>query len=205
MKVPISVIIPCFRQEQWLDRAVESAQAQTDSVNIYPDGKDPFRAGVCYARNFLTIYARHDLIFPLDADDRLYPGALERLYAAWQPGTWVYGRYTEIDENEQVIREMDAPPPGMIGRKNLTYSSFLFHRDDWKRVGGYDPLFEFGDEDYAFQVALTDAGVRPVRLAGAPLYKRMIHERGSRTERAIRYFPMVRDLLKEKYPATMRD
>jgi glycosyltransferase involved in cell wall biosynthesis len=223
MTLPISVIIPVYKQERWVFRAVESAMQQSNDVTVIVDGEvsnhlyaeigqlctvystgGEFRAGVCYARNMGIDAALNDLIFPLDADDRLYPDTLERMHAAWKPGTFVYGGYQEIDEDENPLETFTAPPPGMIFRKNLTYSSFLFAKEDWLKVGGYDVNFEFGDEDYQFQVALTDAGVKPVRLDGAPVYRRMIHERGSRTERAIKYFPMVLEMLREQFPNTMK-
>lgn len=221
MTLPISVIIPHRNQNRWLAKAVQSARdAEASEVFVFDDNSDvyptdvaesttvisqihPCRVGVCYARNTLLSYCRHDLIFALDADDRLYPDALQRLYDAWQPGTWVYAdTYTEIDEGENVIGEQHHPPPGLIHRKNLTYASFLFHRDDWHKAGGYDPTFEFGDEDYAFQVALTAVGAKPVRIEGAPLYKRMIHQH-SRTANAVKYFPMVLEMLRVKYPSVM--
>lgn len=199
MTLPISVIIPVYKQERWLDKAVVSAYtAQADKVMTRFDG-DPYRMGVCAARNEMIWHAANDLILPLDADDRLYADSLQRLYNAWKPGTFVYGRYTEIDEDENVIREMDAPPPGMLHQKNLTYSTFLFHRDDWRRVGGYDVDFEPLEEDYALQCALVNVGVKPVRLDGAPIYKRMIHN-NSRTARAMKYWHITQEMCRQKYP-----
>lgn len=198
LNLPISVCIPCYKQEQWLQGAIDSAHTQTDNVNRCGDD-DIFRCGVCYNRNFLIIYSMYDLILCLDADDRLFPDGLERLYAAYKPGTWVYGGWQEIDENEAILGDYEAPPPGMINRKNLCYSTFLFHKDDWRKVGGFDPDFEIGCEDYCFQVALTNAGIKPVRIEGQ-VYQRMIHENG-RTARAKALFPVLQGLIKEKYPA----
>lgn len=217
MALPISVIIPCYKQEQWLNRAIESAVNQADDITIVYDNSEggywgdsynnvgifrvgySFRAGVCYARNAGIDATVNNLILPLDADDRLYPDALERMYTAWSPNTFVYGRYTEIDEQENVIREMDAPPPELIFRKNLTFSTFLFDKLDWQRVGGYDCDFECLEEDYAMQCALVNAGVKPIRLEGAPLYKRMIHT-NSRTAKAMRYWNVTLQMCKERYP-----
>jgi glycosyltransferase involved in cell wall biosynthesis len=194
----VSVVIPCYKQKQWVEAAMQSAQAA--HVHVYDEDEDPFRAGVCYARNFLIVYANDKLILPLDADDTLYPDAIERLYAAWQPGIWVYGNHTEVDEDGNVLREVIAPPAGMLPIKNLTYATFLFHKDDWQRVGGYDPTFEIGCEDYAFQIALAANGVRPVKLDGAPIYKRMIHPQ-SRTSTAVEHFPVLQRLMKRKWPS----
>lgn len=201
MTLPISVVIPCYKQEQWIAKAIISAHdADVHDVQVYYDQDTPFRVGVCYARNKLIAEAESDLILCLDADDRLYPDALQRLYSAWQPGTWVYGdAYTEIDENEAVIREMQNPPPQMIFRKNLTFSTFLFHRDDWRRVGGFNPDFEPLEEDYAYQCALVDAGIKAVRVDNCLLYRRMIHS-NSRTAKAMRYWNVTLEMCREKYP-----
>lgn len=225
MTLPISVVMPVVPSHvRYLDRAIEGiSSAGADEFLIFIDSPDevvfqdvsliihpfsfysryqsfPPRSGVCYGRNIAIHHAHHDLILPLDADDRLYPDALQRLYDAWQPGTWVYGNYVEIDENENIISDVRvAPPPGMLKQKNLTFSTFLFHRDDWRKAGGYDPDFEFADEDYAFQCALTHNGVRPVRLDGAPLYQRMIHASG-RTEKARRFWTFAQTICKERWP-----
>jgi glycosyltransferase involved in cell wall biosynthesis len=220
MTLPISVIIPCYRQEHWINRAVDSAVKQADEVIVIYDGTgldtppswddfnlkptrlsfgNNFRTGVCFSRNYGIEKANYNLIFPLDADDRLYPDTLERMYAAWKPGTWVYGNYTEITEDEGDICERYAPPPGMIFRKNLTYSSFLFAKEDWLKVGGYCPDFEGHEEDYSLQCALVHHGVKPVRLDGAPVYRRMIHEK-SRTSQAMKYWNVTLEMCKERWP-----
>jgi glycosyltransferase involved in cell wall biosynthesis len=218
MTLPISVIIPVYKQEHWVFQAVESAMRQSNDVTVIVDGEvsnhlyaeigqlctvystgGEFRAGVCYARNMGIDAALNDLIFPLDADDRLYPDTLKRMYAAWKPGTWVYGNYTEITEDEGDICERYAPPPGMIFRKNLTYSSFLFAKEDWLKVGGYCPDFEGHEEDYSLQCALVHHGVKPVRLDGAPVYRRMIHEK-SRTSQAMKYWNVTLEMCKERWP-----
>lgn len=225
MSAPVDVIIPCYQQEQWVEAAALSAFKQSNGIIVVYDGSTSssdfynsgrevsqwadtltvggdfyIRSGVCYNRNLGVSEAYDKLILPLDADDQLYPDAIERLYAAWQPGTWVYGNHTEVTEDGQIIREVEAPPAGMLEIKNLTYATFLFHKDDWQRVGGYDPTFELGCEDYAFQVALTASGVRPVKLGGAPIYKRMIHPQ-SRTADAMLFFPQLQRLMKRKWPS----
>lgn len=223
MSAPVDVIIPCYQQEQWVEAAVISALKQSADIAVaviydgplpisnlhieryaivYSTG-DSFRSGVCYTRNTGIDASAYELILPLDADDTLYPDAIERLYAAWQPGTFVYGNHTEVDEDGHVIREVEAPPPGMLHRKNLTYATFLFHKDDWQRVGGYDPTFELGCEDYAFQVALAANGVRPIKLEGAPIYKRMVHPI-SRTSAAVEHFPILQQMMRRKWPSVFQ-
>lgn len=218
MTLPVSVVIPCYKQEQWVAKAIESALDQSDDITVvYDAGEkgdwgyfhrnvtsfsvgDTYRAGVCFARNMGIESAKNDFILCLDADDRLYQDGLQKLFDAWKPGTWCYGDgYTEIDENEMVIREMQNPPPQMLYRKNLCFSTFLFHRDDWMKAGGFDPDFEPLEEDYAFQCALVNAGVKPVRVANCWTYRRMIHT-NSRTAKAMKYWQVTMQMCKDKFP-----
>lgn len=149
-------------------------------------------AGVCHARNLGVFRVKHDLIVPLDADDELMPDGLQALVDAWQPGTLVYGGWIEGDEYKS------PAPPEMLNRKNVAHATWLFHKDDWRRVGGYDPDMNIGGEDWQFMIALVEAGVKPIRI-DAPIYKRAIRE-GSRTEVARRRIGMIKQLLREKHP-----
>lgn len=219
---PVTVIIPAYNAERTIQRAIESAwEAKAQQVIIVDDVSTDatyrqviekykvrpwfwnystvVHSGVCCARNLGLIHSHEELILCLDADDYLFPDAIQRLYEAWHPSTWVYGGHQEIDENGNVLRDVTAPSPYTLAYKNVTNATFLFHRDDWQKVGGYDPDFEIGGEDYAFQVALTSAGVKPVRLTGAPLYQRTVRA-GGRTARAVKYWNIIHELALEKYP-----
>lgn len=199
--LPITVVIPNYKQDQWVTKAWQSAFDSVNDIMVHDDDTQSWRAGVCYARNIMIQDAKEDLILCLDADDRLYPHALQSLYEQWQPGTWVYpAAYDEIDENENVLCTRETPPPGMIYRKNLCYSTFLFHRDDWIKTGGYNPTFEPLEEDYAFQCALVHHGVKAVRSADMrPMYQRMLHEH-SRTSEAMPLWNITQQLCRRLYP-----
>lgn len=218
----VFVVVPHLGMLDTLPRAINSAfAAGADFVIDIPDGELPSldampaheyqnvlrrmiggRMGVSGSRN-VGIYwgAPDDLIIPLDADDELLPGSVHALKSAWEPGTWVYGGWIEVqpDGTETVI---SAPPPGMLNRKTLCHATMLFHRDDWAKVGGYDPDFNIGGEDWAFQVALTAGGVRPVRV-DQPIYRRHIGV-NARTGQARQYGDVILRLLRDKYPTVMR-
>lgn len=211
--LPITVIIPCYNMALLLARAVESAlTAGAAIIYITNDSSEdetwqvinrleeknprvrkitmPYRSGVVTCRNKMA-FNSSGLIVPLDADDQLTEGGLQLLYDAYQPNTWVYGDWIENGET------ITAPPPGMLNRKNITHATMLFHRDDWQKAGGYDPDFNIGGEDWAFQRALTCAGITPVKVDGA-IYIRdtSINER---TNKARDRIPFINQLMREKY------
>lgn len=208
----VTVVIPVgeAHTELWY-RARDSAIQSGAHVRTVIDH---FSDGVCWARNeAIRDYAETPLILPLDADDYLLPGAVERMAAAWSPGKVVYGGWREQNLQSDSAREHDrmriykntdlqAPPPEMLNRKHICHATYLFEKEDWQRVGGYDPDFNIGAEDWAFMIALVNAGCELVRLDGAPLYVKTLNENG-RTHKAIRHKDMIRQLLIEKFPEYM--
>jgi len=153
-----------------------------------------FHAGVNYARNCLIDSAIDGLIIPLDCDDTL--NDITSLRNAWQPGMWVYGNHIEVqDGNETLVKGV---PAGSLSRKNITGVTFLFHRDDWQRVGGYDSDFAYA-EDYAFQCALTNAGVQPVYV-DTTVYSRYMRQEGNeRSMLAQEYWAFYHTVARRKY------
>lgn len=171
-----------------------------------------FASGVCYARNQAINFAESHLILPLDADDYLLPDAVERMAQAWEPGKVVYGGWAtrEPIPPEAIIgkgeydwqMKYDAPPPDMLPRKHICHATYLFAKADWRRVGGYDPIFNLGSEDHEFMIALVEAGCELVRLNGDPLYVKTMG--GERTQKAIQRQHLIRQLLIEKHPDFFR-
>lgn len=211
-------IIPCHNAARTVERAITSAlRSGVDMVLVYDDFSEddsvnvliPYQnrvfllrsitdvpMGVNAARNYLCSLAEPGLIIPLDADDTLRD--ISALKAAYEPGTWVYGDYVERDgPQEQLVK---GSPAGTLARKNITGVTFLFHKDDWQRVGGYDPDFAYA-EDYAFQCALTHAGIRP-KYVETTVYDRYLHPTGNeRTAKAGAYWTFYHDMARSKYSA----
>lgn len=201
--IPVTVVIPCHNMAATLPRAVESA-ANAAEIIVVDDASaealDPqggtwlmrtasvFPSGVAAARNLAIETATYGNILPLDADDTLLPGALDAMLAAWRPGTMVYGGWIENGEVKQ------APPIGMITRKNVCHATLLFAKADWQRVGGYNIHYNVGYEDWEFMLRLRRAGVQAVRLE-QPLYVRHISENG-RTASVVKYDKLIREMLK---------
>jgi glycosyltransferase involved in cell wall biosynthesis len=103
----ISVVVTCFNYAQYIGGAIESAVSQSyplKEVVVVNDGStddslrvikgygdrvtiiDQVNQGSVAAYNNGFAASAGDLVIFLDADDRLMPGALEEVAAAWRPG-----------------------------------------------------------------------------------------------------------------------
>lgn len=209
----VSVIIPCKNHGQFLIRAVTSAldadeviiindhsedetpRIAADLVARYPEVSylENDGAGVVAARNTGIQAASSELIIPLDADDYLIVGGL--LARAWKPDAWVYSDYYLAESG--TIERKQAPPPGVLRHKNVTHATICFAKSDWRRVGGYDPAFDLCCEDWAFTIALTEAGIKPTYIYDAT-YVRQV-EAGGRSRACLRHAKVIRRLLADKY------
>lgn len=208
----VSVVIPTYQHGHLLERAVCSAldcgagevvivnDASTDNTDIVGQYlhaneprvlymKNPFHAGVIYSRNRAIHAATYPLILPLDADDMLL--TIAPLIDAIDAHSWAYGGWREYEVDYQ------APPPGMLGSKELCWNTFLFWKLDWQTVGGYDPIFSVGNEVWAMQRALYCAGIHPVRISD------IIMERNTdapNTDRARAWAHVIKPLIDDRYP-----
>lgn len=123
----VSIIIPAYNAAAYLAEAIQSAINQTHKVNsviVVDDGSTDGtsdvagqfvsqvkllhqpNAGVCVARNLGVAETDADWLLFLDADDRLLPGAVERLLQRAQlgdPGV-VYGNAITFDDAKSIRR-----------------------------------------------------------------------------------------------------
>ena len=219
----VSVIIPvCKAHLPTLQCAVDSAYAAgANEIVICFDGFEfgdipkikthhkpvkriGFRhnSGVCAARNNAIHNSRYDLILPLDADDELLPDAIEALVNAYEPGTVVYGQWTEMQYGEGEIPDIErvygVSSPERLNQKSVCHATYLFAKSDWDRVGGYDADFNVGCEDWEMMLNLVvNGGCRLVKV-DKPIYRRHVSENG-RTAKAYKNREVIRMLLKAKY------
>lgn len=119
----LTVVIPAFQMERWIDKAITSVLGQHQALEIVvvddassdATGARALQAlhdvpgalvvqnrrpkGVSGARNTGLSHASAPWVLFLDADDELRPGAVERLLAARRPGdVAVLGCFGAIDE-----------------------------------------------------------------------------------------------------------
>lgn len=211
---PVTVVIPVHNGAATIRRAINSAltdastivvvnDASTDGTpdilleyadnpKVYPmSTPSSFPSGVCVARNIGIDFAKPGLIIPLDADDEFVPGGIRAMCTAFRPETFVVPGWLENGKH------LTPPPIGMLHKKAVGFATICFHKEDWKRAGGYDPDFNMGAEDWAFMLALRKINVSAT-LIFEIAYKRC-NGGGGRTRAAIHRSKAINLLVKEKF------
>jgi glycosyltransferase involved in cell wall biosynthesis len=157
----ISVMIPVYNGEAYLGEAIDSVLAQSYrpiEIIVVDDGSDDasgevarryggpvryerqLRAGNGAARNRAVALATGDLFTFVDADDRLAPGALERLAGVLENDRSlqaVYGHVREFvspDVDAEALARLRPPIDRIAG---CLPTNMLMRRDAFLRVGQF--------------------------------------------------------------------
>ncbi len=175
----VSVVVPCYNQEAYLNEALQSVADQTYSAwecLIVDDGspdqtaemaagwvkRDPrFRlikkvnGGLSSARNIGIKEARGEYILPLDADDKISANYIEGCiaYINTYKAKVVYGCAVFFGEKSEKWNLPDYDYRLMLTR-NLIFCTAMFARKDWESIGGYDEKMKDGLEDWDFWLRL---------------------------------------------------
>lgn len=200
----VSVVIPIFDGERFLEKAVQSCLAQTHAnieVILVDDGSsDGSRGlaeriaaahpsvrcehhaenqGVSAAWNTGFSSARGALLLRLAQDDCLEPDAVERLAAAARShpvaeAVAVYADWWAVREDG--VRERGVtPPPGELFRtSNRVGLCVAVTAQAWKLGVRYDPEFRAA-EDLDFFTRLRESGVEFVKCEGEPAMNVLAH------------------------------
>ena len=178
----ISVIIPCYNSAAWVGGAVESVLAQTraaDEVIVVDDGStdkpasalaefgDKVRlvrrenGGLSAARNTGAREAAGDWFLFLDADDRLFSNALEKLSAKAESSRAGVGYGFVLQRREPATETRLHSLPYAVGEQPLpaaamfwwtsiaTAGCALISRELNEKVGGFDENFrQVEDAEY---------------------------------------------------------
>lgn len=185
----ISVVIPCYNSAIWVAGAVQSVLAQTrpaDEIIVVDDGStdDPAAAlaefgcttrlvcrtngGLSAARNAGVHEASGDWFLFLDADDKLFPDALEKLAATAEASGAgvVYGFTlqrrgdpceTRLHSRPYAVGAPPAPAKAAFWWTPIaTAGSALISRKLHETVGGFDENFrQVEDAEYWLRCGVT--------------------------------------------------
>lgn len=163
-----SVLIPCGPNHvHLLDRAVESAKAQTVPVEVLTF-IDHERRGPGYGRNRLAEQATGLFLCYLDSDDHLYPHAIETLLKHWRPGSYTYSDWHEIDE-DGVPHHVEATSCYIDWRYNKReqrayhLTPVLFPTNLHHELGGYnEAMYSAEDSDFFYKANVR--GIVSIRV-----------------------------------------
>jgi glycosyltransferase involved in cell wall biosynthesis len=209
----ISVVIPAYNAEAFIEETVDSALAQTHpdvEVVVVDDGSTDgtldrlarfghriivhrqSNAGVSAARNAGVLRATGAWIAFLDADDVWLPNKLEwQLSAADTPLVYTNrynigarGDVPEIQSDITRMHDGDVFLPLLLEGNFITMSSVMMRRDLYQQVGGFfEGLAAAADWDFWVRVAER----HPVRCCHEPLMRYRFHPAGmSRNDRKMR-------------------
>ncbi len=125
--------------------------------------------GLAEARNLATAHASADLLFPLDADNRVLPRGLGRLVRALDDhpaAAFAYGILQSFDAaGPRGLLSWRDWDPARLRQGSYIDAMALIRRSALDRVGGYPTDRDLlGWEDFAVWVALADAGLHGVRV-----------------------------------------
>ncbi len=188
----VSVVIPCYRQAEFLPFAVASVLSQGYQdweIVIVNDGspdetsriaRDLARAnpsrrirlieqangGLAAARNAGVGAARGDLILPLDADDGLAPSFLERTVAAIDASADASIAFTDATYFGAKTGIWRLGPFDLehLKTQNRACCTSLFRRSVWEQTGGYNANMVLGYEDWDLWIGAAERGFKAVHV-----------------------------------------
>jgi hypothetical protein len=168
--------------------------------------RHPTNRGLPYARNTALGFARGELVFILDADNRLYPHCLERLVTALDGddgAAFAYGllqRFTHAGPAS--LMNLWPWEPERLRAGNYIDAMALVRKAVLRRAGGYstDPRLH-GWEDFDLWCHLAELGERAVFVPEVVArYRSARHTMLSVTDLS---GSVAFSLLAERYPASM--
>jgi len=193
----ITAVVPCYDAGAHVAEAVASLLAQEggpprvivvddgstdpgtrEALAALPDGVEVVRQdnqGLSAARNTGYRLADTPLVIALDADDVMVPGALRALRAPLDadPGlgfTYGIARFFGAWSGELRFPPLDAY---RLLYRHIIGAVGLTRRALWEDVGGYDPAFRTGYEDWDFWLGAIERGWRGAKVEEVTfLYRR---------------------------------
>ncbi len=188
----VTVVIPCYNYGRYVTEAIDSVascQGPLTDIIVVDDHSDdgssetvrryiathPWvplllvtrhaNAGLAPARNLGFGLARADYVFPLDADNAVYPHAMARLHAALHGSDHAaaYGILEMFGEREALLSAIGWNPDRLAQGPYIDAAA-LIRKEAWEAVGGYSTNVGelYGWEDYDLWLGLADRGLSAV-------------------------------------------
>ena len=220
----VAVIIPSHNDAELARDAVASALAEPDvEVVVVDDGStDPaslqaleqleadgvrvlrqVNQGPGPARLAGAAATTAPMLFPLDADDTLQPGALTALADALEPhpqAAFAWGDYEEFGDKHERYRAPRSFLPWSTVYLNLYSPSILIRREALLTVGGWPPIRY---EDWGLMLAFVEHGLSGVYVEHVTFRRRITGGRRLSADR--RDHARAYDELRRRYPRSFAE
>ena len=199
----VTIVIPCYKQAEFLTECVESVASQTYSnleILVVDDGspddtaevavgligKHPERSirllrksngGLSSARNHGIGQSRGKYILPLDNDDKLHPEMVASLVDLLESRPEISIASTDCQNFGGDSRRIQISPlgPGILQANCLPYCS-MYRREVWEANGGYRENMRWGYEDWNFWVSSWAKGLGWAKVAEPLFFYRVKHQ-----------------------------
>jgi glycosyltransferase involved in cell wall biosynthesis len=155
--------------------------------------------GLAVSRNVAFRDSNTEHVLVLDADNALYPLAIERLLSACNNAK-AQAAYSLIETFGEAagIGESYVWDPNRFARHNYVDAMALIRKDAWEKAGGYTLFSTSGWEDYDLWCSFIDAGMEAVfvpqilsryRVHGKSMLRQETNkeEEGARLEMIVRH------------------
>lgn len=177
MENKISIIVPCYKQAQYLDECLQSVLKQTyqnwECIIVNdgsPDNTEEVaqkwierdkrfsllnieNGGVSRARNKGIEAAKGEWILPLDADDKIGEKYLELAEKEFNKADLIYANSSFFGILNKIWNiEYTSYKDLLI--ENKIYCSAFYKKTDWTNIKGYDENMLSGYEDWEFYIRL---------------------------------------------------
>lgn len=182
----ITIGIPSYNQQDFLPEAIESALAQTvpceiivvddgstdNSLNIARsyEGKvkviSQVNKGLASARNTIVMNMTGNFLLPLDADDKLMPDAVEKIFMKIHEteADIIAPSFRTFGTTNQEVIIGPANVFDFLEANRIGYFSAI-RRSKLLEIGGYSPRMTFGFEDWHCWINLLDRGAKLVTMS----------------------------------------
>lgn len=178
----VSIVVCTYNDSQFLPRALKSCLLQDiqkeiiliDDCSTVPIIQEVMRLvtkynikvirhsnnkGLSASRNTGISISKYDLVIPLDADDYFFPTALKELVAEVDTTHGIY--YGNLLSVGHVVEpETGKLTKARLMESNPLFSSSLYKKSVWQKVGGYKVREGAHYEDWNFWCRAYMAGVK---------------------------------------------
>lgn len=183
----ISIVVPCYKQAQYLDECLQSVLDQTyknwECIIVNdgsPDNTEEVaknwvnkdyrfkylykeNGGLSSARNAGIEISKGQWILPLDSDDQIGTQYLELAEKEFSREYGIIYAKAAFFGNINKAWDLGEYDYATIFLENHIYCSAFFKKADWKRIGGYDENLKHGREDWEFWINLLSNTKKEVK------------------------------------------